>query len=146
LAGLDIGYGLVPKTIAAALSAQGMTNPHLFNRLAVVAATASLKDMTFLPEMVRQVADEREKWFQLFRDLRLRFTASGGNFVFVDAELPHTRLAAALWERGVDIGRAFPPYDQWARISIGLPAENALARESVLEVVTRSRNESKRAR
>ena len=41
LAGLDIGYGLVPKPIAKALNAQGLNNPHLFNRLAVVAASAA---------------------------------------------------------------------------------------------------------
>ncbi len=43
LAGLDIGYGLVPKPIAKALSAQGSNNPHLFNRLAVAAAAASFR-------------------------------------------------------------------------------------------------------
>jgi histidinol-phosphate aminotransferase len=45
LAGLDIGYGLMPRPIAKALSAQGLNNPHLFNRLAIAAAAASLQPL-----------------------------------------------------------------------------------------------------
>ena len=41
LAGIILGYGLLPKPIAKTLRAQGSANPHLFNRLAVAAATAS---------------------------------------------------------------------------------------------------------
>jgi histidinol-phosphate aminotransferase len=131
LAGLDIGYGLLPKPIAKALGAQGLNNPHLFNRLAVVAAVASLKDSSYVASVTRRVSEEREKWFELFRELKLNFTPSGGNFVFFDTGLPNADFAAALLKEGVAIGRAFPPYDHWARISIGLPAENAVARAAV---------------
>jgi histidinol-phosphate aminotransferase len=44
---------------------------------------------------------------------------------------PHRDVAAALNTRGIEIGRAFPPLDNWARISIGLPQENALARDTI---------------
>jgi len=43
---------------------------------------------------------------------------------------------------GIDIGRSFPPYDRWARISIGLPPENALARTAVRKLLTVSANTS----
>jgi histidinol-phosphate aminotransferase len=135
LAGLDIGYGLMPKPIAKALSAQGLNNPHLFNRLAVAAAAASLQDANYVARVVRQVADEREAWFRLFRDLKLKFTPSSGNFVFFETGMPHAEFAAALLKDGVEIGRAFPPYDRWARLSIGLPEENAIARAAVRKVL-----------
>jgi histidinol-phosphate aminotransferase len=131
LAGLDIGYGLVPRPIAKALSAQGLSNPHLFNRLAVAAAAASLQDASYVAAVTRQVAQEREKWFQLFRDLKLNFTPSGGNFVFFETGVPHAEFAAALFRDGVVIGKAFPPYELWARVSIGLPQENVIARTAV---------------
>ena len=131
LAGLDIGYGLMPKPIAKTLSAQGLNNPHLFNRLAVAAAAASLQDANYVARVVRQVADEREAWFRLFRDLKLKFPPASGNFVFFETGMPHAEFAAALLKDGVEIGRAFPPYDRWARISIGLPEENAAARAAV---------------
>ena len=136
LAGLDIGYGLMPKGIAQTLSAQGLTNPHLFNRLAVAAATASLRDRTgFLEHSTRHVAAERDKWFQLFRELKVRFTPSAANFVFFETGMPHPQFAASMLAQGVDIARAFPPYDRWARISIGLPPENARARVAVRKLV-----------
>ncbi len=131
LAGLDIGYGLLPRPIAQALGAQGLTNPHLFNRLAVAAAAASLKDAGYVAGVTRQVTQERERWFALFRDLKLNFTPSSGNFVFFETGLPHATFAAALLKEGVAIGRDFPPYDRWARISIGLPEENVIARAAV---------------
>jgi histidinol-phosphate aminotransferase len=135
LAGLDIGYGLVPKPLAQALSARDLNNPHLFNRLAIAAAVASLKDTNYVMDVSMHVAREREKWFQLFRELNVKFTASSGNFVFFETGVAHAHFAATLLERGVDIGRAFPPYDRWARISIGLPEENVVARAAVRELL-----------
>jgi histidinol-phosphate aminotransferase len=138
LAGLDIGYGLMPRPIAKALSAQGSTNPHLFNRLAVAAAAASLQDQSYVPRVTRQVAEQREQWFRLFRDLKLTFTPSAGNFVFFETGKPHAEFAAALLRDGVIIGHVFPPYDRWARISIGLPEENAPARAAVRKALRKS--------
>jgi len=130
LAGLDLGFGLLPKPISEAMSAQGFTNPHLFNRLAVAAATASLGDSSYVVEVAQRVAAERDQWFRLFRDLKLQFTPSAANFVFFETGLPHAEFAAAMLKEGVAIGHVFPPYDRWARISIGLPEENARARSA----------------
>jgi histidinol-phosphate aminotransferase len=138
LAGLDIGYGLMPSSIAKALSAQGLTNPHLFNRLAVAAAAASLQDPNYVARVTRLVAEQRDEWFKLFRDLKLNFTPSAGNFVFFETGKPHAEFAAALLRDGVIIGHVFPPYDRWARISIGLPEENAAARATVRKALRKS--------
>ena len=138
LAGLDIGYGLVPVPVAKALSAQGLNNPHLFNRLAVAASAASLKDTGYVERITLLVAQEREKWFRLFRGMKLKFTPSSGNFVFFETGMPHADFAAALLKDGVAVGRAFPPYDRWVRISIGLPEENAAARTAVRKLLARS--------
>ena len=138
LAGLDIGYGLMPRPIAKALSAQGSNNPRLFNRLAVAAAAASLQDASYVADVTREVAQERETWFRLFRDLKLQFTPSSGNFVFFETGMPHAEFAAALLKDGVEIGRAFPPYELWARVSIGLPEENAIARAAVRKLLLKS--------
>jgi histidinol-phosphate aminotransferase len=131
LAGMDIGYGLVPKNISQILKKQGLDNPHLFNRAAVAAAAASLEDTGFVAAVAEKVAQERELWFSLFRELKVLFTESNGNFVFFETGIPHREFSAALLQKDVDIGRAFPPYERWARISIGLPHENASARMAV---------------
>jgi histidinol-phosphate aminotransferase len=36
---------------------------------------------------------------------------------------------------GVVVARAFPPYDPWVRITIGLPAENDQARAALRKVL-----------
>jgi len=136
LAGLDIGYGLLPKAIGQTLDKQGLNNPHLFNRLAVAAAVASIKDVNYISGVADKVARERGAWSQLLRELKVNASASSGNFVFFETGIPHADFAASLLREGVDIGRAFPPYDRWARISIGLPEENAIARAAVRKVLT----------
>ncbi len=138
LAGMDIGYGLLPSKIAQVLKNQGFNNPHLFNRLAVAAATASLADTPYVAAVATSVARERQIWLEMLQGLKVRVTASTGNFVFFETGMPHADFAASLLADGIDIGRAFPPYDHWARISIGLPDENARARSAVKNLLRRS--------
>jgi histidinol-phosphate aminotransferase len=137
LAGMDIGYGLVPKNISQILKKQGLDNPHLFNRVAVAAAIASLEDTGYVAAVAAKVAQERNRWFGLVQDLKLKFTQSTGNFVFLETGIPHGEFSAAMLTKGVDIGRAFPPYERWARISIGLPHENASARAAVRDLLSK---------
>ena len=135
LAALPFGYAVVPPGLANRLRAGGVGSPRSLDRLAVTAASASLGDTSFIASVRTQVAEERALWFATFRTLNLRFADSRGNFVFFETGRPHREFADAILARGVDVGRAFPPLDRWARISIGLPEENALAREVVRAVL-----------
>jgi histidinol-phosphate/aromatic aminotransferase/cobyric acid decarboxylase-like protein len=137
LAGMDIGYGLVPTNISQVLKKRGLDNPHLFNRVAVAAAAASLEDTGYVSAVAAKVAQERDIWFSLFHELKVHFTESNGNFVFFETGIPHREFSAALLQKDVDIGRAFPPYERWARISIGLPHENASARIAVHDLLSK---------
>jgi histidinol-phosphate aminotransferase len=139
LAGLDIGYGLVPKQLAAMLRSRGVGAPRSLNRLAVAAATASLGDQNFVATVRRKVAHERQQWHALLDSLRVRHTHAEGNFIFFDARRPHAEVRAALLKHDIDVGRAFAPYDTWVRISIGLPAQNARARTALQEILSGAR-------
>jgi histidinol-phosphate aminotransferase len=124
LAALQFGYAIAPTALADSLHEQGLGAAHSLNRMAVVAATAALRDPSFVAETRRMTAHERLRWHTVLDDLKLRHTDSRGNFVFFESGLPHEELAAAFLAHNIDIGRAFPPLDRWARISIGLPGEN----------------------
>jgi histidinol-phosphate aminotransferase len=137
LAGLDIGYGLAPKKISEILKKQGLDNPHLFNRVAVAAAAACLDDTSYPAAVAATVARERRLWVGLFQELKVNFTESSGNFVFFESGIPHAEFSAAMLKAGVEIGRAFPPYERWARISIGLPQENTSARAAVKKLLAK---------
>jgi histidinol-phosphate aminotransferase len=135
LAGLSLGYAVLSKSIAASLKQAGIGAAGNFDRLAVAAAAASLQDADYVASMRDRVATEREQWNRLFDVLKVQHTDSSGNFVFFETGRPHGAFSAALRARGIEIGRGFPPLEQWARISIGLPEENQLARQAVAELL-----------
>jgi len=136
LAALPLGYAIAPPDVARSLREQGLGASRSQNRLAVVAARASLEDAAYADRARRQVAEERARWFELLDGLSVKRSDAVANFVFVRAGRPQASLAAAFAERGIDIGRAFPPLDDWARISIGLPEENARARRALREIMS----------
>ena len=136
LAGLSMGYAVVPKSLAASLKRGGIGSPEPFGRLALAAAAGSLRDKEYVASARSKVIAERNLWHRLFDTLRLRYADARGNFVFFHTGRPHQEIAGALRAKGIDIGRAFPPLDHWARISIGLPEENALARTAVSELMS----------
>ena len=138
LASLAIGYTLAPKPLAAALKQMGIGAFFGLSRLSLVAATASLGDHDYVASVRTKVAAEREAWHALLRARGRRFSASQANIVFFDCGRPHAEAAAALAARGIIIGRAQPQFDAWLRISIGLPVENAIARQAVAELLPAS--------
>ena len=71
------------------------------------------------------------RWIELLRSLGRRVTPSAANFIFFETGMPHAEFAARLSDQGVEIGREFAPYERWARVSIGLPEENSIARDAV---------------
>jgi histidinol-phosphate aminotransferase len=137
LAALQFGYALVPRELAQTLHQQGIGAPHGLNSLAVIAAAAALRDTKFVNDTRAKVAIERAQWHTALERLGLPHSDSHGSFVFFQAGRPQRALAAAFLARGIDIGRDFPPLDDWTRVSIGLPEENALAIDALREIVGR---------
>lgn len=135
LASLSIGYTLAPKPLAASLKQMGVGAFFGLNRLALVAAAASLRDQDYVASVRAKVATEREAWHALFRERKVRFTESEANFVFFDAGRPHAEVAARLAAQNIIVGREQKPYTTWLRISIGLPEDNAIARNAVAELL-----------
>jgi histidinol-phosphate aminotransferase len=135
LAGLQMGYAVAPKGMADSLKRNGLGATHSLNRLALAAAAASLRDSGYVDRIRLQVIEERQKWHNLLDTMGRRHSNSSGNFVFFETEKPHEIIAAQLLNEGIEIARAFPPFDQWIRISIGLPAENARARDAIKKLL-----------
>jgi histidinol-phosphate aminotransferase len=135
LAGLQMGYAVAPKGMADYLKRNGLGAAHSLNRLALAAAAASLRDSGYVDGMRLKVVEERQKWHALLDTLGRRRSDSRGNFVFFETGQPHEMVAAQLVREGIEIARAFPPFDQWIRISIGLPAENTRARNAIKKLL-----------
>ncbi len=120
MAGVRCGYAIAPKEIAAPLADARMTSPNLF---AVRAARASLTDTRFLADCRRRIVASRGRITAELGHLELRFAEPQGNFVFFDTGMPLARFTSLMRERHILVGRPFPPFDTWCRITIGTEAE-----------------------
>lgn len=137
LAALSLGYAVAPRPVADFLRQQGLGAVREINRLAITAAAASVRDAGYLARVHDAVAAERAKWHAELDRLGLKHTKSEANFVYFDAGRPHADVASALKDAGVLVGRAFPPYDRWIRITIGLPEENLRAQAALRQALGR---------
>ena len=128
MAGLRCGYAIAPVEIAASLAAARMTSPNLF---AVRAARASLDDSAFLGDCRQRILASRARITAELTRLKLRYAEPQGNFVFFDTGMPLTRFTDLMRARNILVGRLFPPYDRWCRITIGTEPEVAAFLEAL---------------
>ena len=134
LAGLPIGYSIVPRELMNALRKEGLGDAESLGRLNIASASAALSDTAHVRQVRSIVASERGKWIAFLDSLKLRHTDTHTNFVFFDAGRPQQELARTLRQNGVDIGRTFTPYTNWARVTIGLPEENEIAQSKLRDM------------
>jgi histidinol-phosphate aminotransferase len=123
LAGMRIGYAIARPDIINRLRQYGMGGP---NVLGLSAAVASLQDEEFQVFSRARMAEGRAALYELFDEVGYSYTPSFASFVFFRTGIPIRDFQRAMRERGVLVARPFPPYDDWCRVSIGLPAENAV--------------------
>jgi histidinol-phosphate aminotransferase len=116
MAGLRFGYGITRPDLAEALAAATMTTPNLF---AVRAARASLDDHAFLTDPRRRILASRTRITTELTRLGLKYAEPQGNFVFFDTGMPLERFTSLMLARNILVGRLFPPFDRWCRITIG---------------------------
>jgi histidinol-phosphate aminotransferase len=116
MAGLRYGYGIARPELIEELSAARMTTPNMF---AVRAASASLGDKTFLTDCRRRIVASRTRLTAELSRLHLRYAEPHGNFVFFDTGAPLSKFTEFMKQRNIAVGRRFPPFETWCRITIG---------------------------
>ena len=97
-----------------------MTTANIF---AVRAAHASLGDRQFRADCRRRILASRTRITTELTALKLRYAEPQGNFVFFDTGMPLAAFTARMHERDILVGRLFPPFDSWCRITIGTEPE-----------------------
>jgi histidinol-phosphate aminotransferase len=122
MAGMRIGYGIMPAEMAKKVSAYSTGS---MNMLGVVAAIASLKDETYCAETKAKIKAGRDALVGVIKGLGKEYAEPQGNFVFFKTGLPISMFMEKMKAEGVLVGRPFPPMLDWARISVGLPEEMA---------------------
>ena len=116
MAGLRIGFAIARPDLIARLQQYGMGFP---NVLAARAAIASYRDPEHQAFSRAKNREARSYLYALFDELGRRYTASQGNFVFFHTGRPIQEFQAAMQAKGVLVGRPFPPFLEWCRVSTG---------------------------
>jgi len=117
LAGLRVGYALAPPEIIRRLEKHRMT---IQGCAGVAAATASYQDQEFQALSRARLREGLAATLGALQALKLRHVENGrGNFVFFDTDGPLADFSAAMRRAGYMVGRPFPPYGTWCRVSMG---------------------------
>ena len=123
LAGLRIGYGLAHPTLARRIGAfTGFSN---MNQMGLRAARACLDDPDWLERSLAANEEARRITYDVLDELGLERIPSHTNFVMHRVPGDVTDYIRQMRERGVRVGRPFPPMTGWNRLSFGLPEEMA---------------------
>ena len=123
LAGLRIGYGLMPSELAAALNR--VRQPFNVNSLAMAAAGAALEDTDFLNETLNLVHQGLDYFCRSLETRRLRYQPSHANFLLVELGPKAPEIVSRMLACGVIVrGLTSYGYPDHVRVTVGLPAEN----------------------
>ena len=102
--------------------------------LAVSAATEALKDDEFYKFSLNKAKEEKSKIYKLLDHLNLKYVKSSTNFIFFESKKHIDELGVQMLDKGVIIGRPFPPFYDWCRISTGTSEEVDKFINGILEV------------
>jgi histidinol-phosphate aminotransferase len=136
LAGLRVGYGVMPEDIATVL--KQVREPFNVGIMAQAAALASLQDPDQVPRSAANNRAGREYLYAQFEEIGLQYVPTQANFVMVDAGIDSVECFDALMRHGVTVrtGDIFG-LQTWLRVTIGLPEENARFIDALRDVLGR---------
>jgi histidinol-phosphate aminotransferase len=135
MAGIRCGAAIGRPDLLAKLKAYGGENPMPIT--GVVAALASLKDPDLVPTRRKIIADTRNQTFAWLTEKGYKFIPSVSNCFMIDTGRPGKEVIKAMADRNVIIGRTWPIWPNYVRVSVGTPAEMAAFQTAFAEVMSK---------
>ena len=121
LAGMRIGFGFAKPEIVSALE------PHmtggLLNMMGLRAALASYRDNDHQLFCRKKNDEARKVVTDVLDEMGREYASSKTNFIFFHTGRPIQKFQAEMEERGVRVGRPFPPYLDWCRLTLVKPEQ-----------------------
>ena len=121
MAGVRVGYAVAAPDTARVLVEWKLDSA--VNQFAVAGALASLSDTAATQAEQRRNRVVRSRVTRWFADRGFTVAPSQTNFVFADIKRDVRPVIASCLDRGVAVGRPFPPLETHLRLSIGTAAE-----------------------
>jgi histidinol-phosphate aminotransferase len=122
MAGIRCGAAMGRPDLLAKLQKFGM---NAMSVTAVSAACASLKDPALVPTRRKIIADTRNQTFDYLRTGGYKFIPSVSNCFMIDTGKPGRQVITAMQAENVFIGRTWPIWPNYVRVSVGTPEEMA---------------------
>lgn len=129
LAGLRVGYLLARPDIIERLRERQVER---ITVLSAHAAMAALQEPDFYEFSLRKNREALQVIYTTLDELGLRYVPSHANFVFFETRRPIETFQQQMLARGIRVGRPFPPFLDWCRISTGTTEEMQLLRQALL--------------
>lgn len=120
LAGLRVGFGFSHPDHAAEITRR-MTGT--LNIIGMRAALASYRDEEHAKFVLRTTRESLDIAQGYFREAGIRHIDSNANFTFVETGHEITEVQARFMEHNIRVGRPFPPFRNWMRLSMAKPDE-----------------------
>ncbi len=133
MAGLRVGY------VAARPDLIKKMAPYRNNVISIVSVRAVLAALDLGPKLLddrrMMIANTRDEMCAWFKAKKIDYIPPQANFLMLDVGRDVRTVAPKLLERGVAVGRPFPPMDHMMRVTIGTSAEMAKFRSALSEVL-----------
>jgi histidinol-phosphate aminotransferase len=102
---------------------------------AVAAGLASLQDATLVPSRKARNAAVRDETVAWLKGRGYAVTPSESNCFLLDTRHPGKAVTAAIAQHKVYIGRSWPSWPTWVRLTVGTAAEMAVFRSAFTQVM-----------
>ena len=137
LAGLRVGYGVMPLDLAEIL--HRVRQPFNVNMLAQAAATAALRDDDFLHKTLELVHTELDFIYKALDDLNVPYIRSQANFLMINVS-GSGQTADEVFKKLLPLGVIVRPmtsyqYPQHIRVNVGKHEENVRFLEALQQVL-----------
>jgi histidinol-phosphate aminotransferase len=123
LAGLRIGYGVMPAALAGFL--HRIRQPFNTGSLAQIGALAALEDDEFLERTLQTVHSGLDDLFEALRARSIRFYPTQANFFLIDVQRDADEVFEKMLQQGVIVrSMSAYGYPRFIRVNVGQPEEN----------------------
>jgi histidinol-phosphate aminotransferase len=122
MAGIRCGVAVGRPDLLAKLMVYGM-NPLPIT--GVAAACASMKQPDLIPTRRKIIADTRNSTFAWLDSKGYKYIPSSSNCFMLETNRPGRQVMAAMQKHDIYIGRVWPIWPTYVRITVGTPAEMA---------------------
>ena len=120
MAGLRAGAAFARPDLLMKLSGWGAT---MMPVTGMAAATASLEVKDLVPTRRRIIAQVREQTFEFLEKNNYKYIPSVSNCFMVDTGRPGMQVIMAMRKENVFIGRVWPVWPNWVRVTVGTADE-----------------------